>query len=55
MSTYRPNSDQIEFTLPKQGYAAFDAASLKTLITERLNKYTANNDSNKNLSESTSI
>ena len=46
MSTYRPNSDQIEFTLPKQGYAAFDAASLKTLITERLNSNSVFTDQN---------
>lgn len=46
MSTYRPNSDQIEFTLPKQGYAAFDAASLKTLITERLNSNAVFTDQN---------
>lgn len=36
MSTYRPNNDQLEFTLPKQGYAAFDAASLKELLVDRL-------------------
>jgi len=38
MSKYRKNNDQIEFTLPKQGYAAFDAASLKSLIINRLNE-----------------
>jgi len=37
MTNYRENSDQIELSLPKQGYAAFDAAGLKNLIIERLN------------------
>ena len=46
MSTYRPNNDQIEFSLPKQGYAAFDAASLKTLIIDRLNSNEVFTDQN---------
>jgi len=46
MSTYRTNTDQIEFTLPKQGYAAFDAASLKSLIINRLNENNAFTDQN---------
>tara|TARA_R110001606_G_scaffold306607_2_gene453723 strand:- start:256 stop:2163 length:1908 start_codon:yes stop_codon:yes gene_type:complete len=46
MSNYRPNNDQVEFTLPKQGYAAFDAASLKTLIIERLNTNNVFTDQN---------
>lgn len=37
MSNYRENTDGVEFTLSKQGYAAFDAQSLKSLIVERLN------------------
>lgn len=46
MSTYRTNNDQIEFTLPKQGYAAFDAASLKSLIINRLNENSTFTDQN---------
>ena len=46
MSTYRKNNDQIEFTLPKQGYAAFDAASLKSLIINRLNDNSSFTDQN---------
>lgn len=46
MSTYRTNNDQIEFTLPKQGYAAFDAASLKSLIISRLNENNTFTDQN---------
>ena len=46
MSTYRKNNDQIEFTLPKQGYAAFDAASLKSLIINRLNENSSFTDQN---------
>jgi hypothetical protein len=46
MSTYRTNNDQLEFTLPKSGYAAFDAASLKNLIIERLNSNEVFTDQN---------
>jgi len=46
MSTYRTNNDQLEFTLPKGGYAAFDAASLKNLIIERLNSNEVFTDQN---------
>lgn len=46
MSTYRTNNDQLEFTLPKGGYAAFDAASLKNLIIERLNSNETFTDQN---------
>lgn len=46
MSTYRTNNDQLEFTLPKSGYAAFDAASLKNLIIDRLNSNEVFTDQN---------
>jgi len=46
MSIYRPNNDKLEFTLPKAGYAAFDASSLKNLIIERLNSNEAFTDQN---------
>ena len=46
MSTYRTNNDQLEFSLPKSGYAAFDAASLKNLIIERLNSNEVFTDQN---------
>lgn len=46
MSTYRNNNDQIEFSLPKQGYAAFDASSLKGLIIDRLNSNETFTDQN---------
>jgi hypothetical protein len=46
MSIYRSNNDQIEFTLPKQGYAAFDAASLKDLLVERLSENKVFTDQN---------
>lgn len=46
MSTFRTNNDLIDFTLPKQGYAAFDAAGLKSLIIERLNSNNVFTDQN---------
>lgn len=46
MSTFRTNSDLIELSLPKQGYAAFDAAGLKSLIVERLNDNNVFTDQN---------
>jgi len=46
MSTFRTNSDLVDFTLPKQGYAAFDAAGLKSLIIERLNTNNVFTDQN---------
>lgn len=46
MSTYRTNSDLVELSLPKQGYSAFDAAGLKSLIVERLNANNVFTDQN---------
>lgn len=46
MSEYRENNDLVEFSLPKQGYAAFDATSLKNLIIERLNDNSIFTDQN---------
>lgn len=46
MSNYRPNNDQLEFTLPKQGYAAFDASSLKDLLIDRLSSNEVFTDQN---------
>lgn len=46
MSTYRENNDRIEFSLAKQGYAAFDATGLKNMIIERLNANNVFTDQN---------
>lgn len=46
MSTYRPNSNEVDFNIPPTGYVAFDAASLKDLIVERLNESGVFSDQN---------
>ena len=46
MSKYRPNSDEADFNIPPTGYVAFDATSLKELITERLTDSAVFSDQN---------